>query len=79
MNDSAINVENFLTSKLIERMVNTIVMNFNEVGKGIIVINVRMNRYFAKKRRVEPFILGSFIDKKFIVLDSASRKSVQLK
>ena len=37
-----------------------------------------MNRYFANKRRVEPYILGSYIDKKFIVLDSASRKSVQL-
>ena len=78
MNESAINVENFLTNKFIEQMVNTIVLNFRDVAEGRSVINVHTNRYFSNKRRIEPFILGAFIDKKFIVLDQKSRQGLQL-
>ena len=72
--DTKLNIENFLTNKLTERYINTIVLNIKEAGKSRYIIDVYTKKYFSNNRRVEPYILGSFINNKFIVSDTISRK-----
>lgn len=78
MNDSKTNVINFLRNKFIERMINTIVLNFRLIDKRRSIIDVYTNRYFSNNKRVEPVILGSFIDNKFILIRAISGKMSQI-
>ena len=72
--DTKLNIENFLTNKLTERYINTIVLNIKTAAKSRYIIDVYTKKYFSNNRRVEPYILGSFINNKFIFFDTLSRK-----
>ena len=76
MADEKTNVENFLSSQLGERYLNTVVLNIREGVNRRSIIDVYAKRYFSNNQRVEPYILGSFIDNRFIILDTLSRNMV---
>ena len=74
MADNNTGVENFLAGSLTERFIKTIVLNLRESTGGKLRIDVFIKHYFSNKRRISTSILGSFLDKRFISLESSSRK-----
>ena len=53
---------------------NTIVLNYQKIDRTRFIINVYTNRYFTKNERVEPVILGNFVNEKFIAHRTKSVK-----
>ena len=74
MADNNTAIENFLTNSLADRFTNTNVFNLRKSAGGKLIIDVFIKNYFSKNRRVVPSILGFFIDKHFILLDSSPKK-----
>ena len=74
MADNNTAIENFLTNSLADRFTNAIALNLRKSAGGKLIIDVFIKKYFSKNRRVLPSILGFFIDKHFILLDSSPKK-----
>ena len=77
MKEKKINVEDFLSSSINERFIKTIVLNIRENIGGKLMIDVYAKHYFSKNRRVVTFILGSFIEKRFLLLKTTARQKIR--
>ena len=77
MNENKTNVEKFLASPSSERFIKTIVLNLKENFEGKLMIDVYAKHYFSKNRRILTFILGSFVKKRFLGLDTTSKKKIR--
>ena len=77
MKEKKINVENFLSSSINERFIKTIVLNIRENVEGKLMIDVHAKRYFSKDRRVVTFMIGSFVEKHFLVFNTTVRTKIR--
>ena len=77
MADNNTGVENFLAGSLTERFIKTIVLNLRESVGGKLMIDVFIKHYYTKNRRILISILGSFVEKRFLLWDSSSRKMIR--
>ena len=75
MEENKTNVENFFASSITDRFRKEIVLNLRQDNGGIPVIDVYVKNYFSKKKRTSSFILGTFVEKKFHVLNISQRNN----